>query len=113
MRHDMTSAAFAPLGGPAGEKNGGASRQRGAFSRKIGVLERDVADGRNIVYDAHRARIHAQRLAVAPVRADRVELMAKNIERQPLERLRVGPVDKRENLLVNGHRISRHGAWAG
>jgi hypothetical protein len=40
-------------------------------------------------------------------------LMAKNIQRKPLEFLGLRPVDKRENLLIYGHKASRRGPRPG
>src|SRR5579862_4712824 len=42
-----------------------------------------------------------------PVGRHRFELMTKNLQRDPLERFILRPVDKREDLLVDGHTDSR------
>jgi len=38
-------------------------------------------------------------------------LMTKDLQGEPLERLGRGPVDKREDLLVDGHRLFAKEGW--
>src|SRR5271154_892954 len=79
---------------------------------EVAVLERDIADGGNVVNVADGGGLDPAPFAVRAVRPDRLELMAENVQRQPLKFLRLGPVDKRENLLVDGHKASRNGPGA-
>ena len=106
-RHDMSSAALPPLRRPAGEEDCRTRRSRGTVRREVAVLERDIADRRNVVNVADGADLDPAPLAVRAVRPNRLELMAENVQRKPLEFLRLRPVDKRENLLVDGHKASR------
>src|SRR5215469_526932 len=103
LRHKMPPAIRASLRRPAGEED---HRVRGllrSLRRHFDVLERSVADCRDTVDAKHCRRIDATLLAVAPISRDRFELMPKYVQGEPLERRRLGPVDKRQHLLVNGH----------
>jgi len=101
----MTSAPLAPLRRSAGEKSHRTGRARSPLSRQVDILERDIADRWNIVDTAHRTGIDSAPLAVAAVRLYPFKLMTENLQREPLERFGLGPVDKRDNLFVNGHRL--------
>src|SRR5277367_3666952 len=111
-RHNVPSAALPSLRRPAGEENCRAGGSRGIIRREVGVLERDIADDRDVINVADGGDLDPAPLAVRPVGPNRLELMAENVQRQPLESLRLGPVDKRENLLVDGHKASRNGPGA-
>jgi len=79
-----------------------AGGSRGTVRREVAILERDIADRGNVVNVAD-GDLDPAPLAVSAVRPNCLELMAENLHREPLEFLRLGPVDKRENLLVDGH----------
>lgn len=106
--NDMAPAAFPSLAGTTGEKNGCFAGSSSFVARKVGVLECEIADQRDVVHGSNRARLDAACLAIAPVCANGLELMAENIKRKRLEQFRLRPVDKCKNLLVDGHRVRTH-----
>ena len=107
----MPSAPRSPLRGPACEKNDRIGRQCRSIDRKLSVLERDIADRRDLVNAANPVRPDSKPLAVPPVRRNCFKLMTKDLQREPLERFRLWPVDKREDLLVDGHRLFAKEGW--
>src|SRR5258705_7653216 len=100
-RHDVTPPLLASLGGSTGQKNERTGKLSRIITRKIGELERDVADRRNVINTAHRLRIRATLLAVTAIGTHRLELMAKDLERQRFETFIHRLVDKGEYSLVN------------
>ena len=106
-RHNMPSAPLPSLRRPAGEKNRRTARCC-SLARKLRVLERDVAYSRDLVNAADQRPARRR----VPRSSDRYacncfKLMTKDGQRDPLERFRLRPVDKREYLFINGHRIKR------
>src|SRR5258708_39569135 len=97
----MTPAPFAYLGGAAGQKNHRVRRRSRVVSREIHVFERGVADRGDFIDTAYCPKIHAALLAKAPIREHRLELIAKDLDRQPVEIFIHRPVDKREYALVD------------
>ena len=81
----MSSAPLASLRRPAGEEDCRAGGSRGTVRREVAVLERDIADRRNVVNVADGGNFDSAPVAVRAVRPNRLELMAENVERKPLE----------------------------
>ena len=100
----MAPAFVTPGGRAAGHEDASVRRLRrcnriGQFS----VLERGSAQSGNLVQRAYVVRTHLAGQAVLAVGGNRIELMAKNVERKALEARLFGCVDKREDVVVNRH----------
>src|SRR5271170_23328 len=98
--HAMAPAFVTSGGGATGHED--ASIRRLRRCNRIGqlsVLERGSAQSGNLVQGASVVRAHPSGQAVLAVGGNRIELMAKNLERKALEACLFGCVDKREDVV--------------